>query len=246
MTSELLMLLWGASSIAFIHTLLGPDHYLPFVAIGKARGWSLPRTAATTVFCGIGHSIGSILLGFVGIYVGRALADLEMVEAFRGDMAAWALLAFGLVYFVWGVRKSQTQKSHRHWHTHGDGTSHEHYHNHRKSHVHIHEARQKSISGKNKRMAFVTPWALFIIFVLGPCEPLIPLMMIPAAQGQWMGVVLTVGAFTLVTIATMTMVVVAASLGLKTVSFDGLGKYAHALAGGTLSLCGLGMITLGL
>lgn len=240
MTTETMMLLWGASSIAFIHTLLGPDHYLPFVAIGKARGWSLPRTVMTTILCGIGHSIGSIALGFVGIYAGHALSDLEMIEAFRGDAAAWTLVAFGLVYLVWGLRRSRQRKPHRHWHTHGDGTSHSHNHNHVTSHAHIHEAKNSK-----KTMGFFTPWALFIIFALGPCEPLIPLMMIPAAQGQWMGVILTVGAFTLVTICTMTIVVIAATLGLKTVSFDGFGKYSHALAGGTISICGLAIVTLG-
>lgn len=245
MTNELMMLIWGAASIAFIHTLLGPDHYLPFVAIGKARGWTLSRTVVTTVLCGIGHSIGSILLGFLGVYAGRALADLEMIEAFRGDVAAWVLVAFGLVYFVWGLKRSQKHKPHSHMHTHGDGTLHLHSHNHATSHAHIHEARQ----GK-KGIALFTPWALFIIFVLGPCEPLIPLMMLPAAQGQWVGMMLTVGVFTLVTICTMTTIVVAATLGLKSFnfsgSFRGLEKYSHAFAGGTLSLCGIGMITLGL
>ncbi|PCI44219.1 MAG: hypothetical protein COB49_11360 [Alphaproteobacteria bacterium] len=241
MTSELLMLIGGAASIAFIHTLLGPDHYLPFVAVAKARGWSLSRTLGITALCGIGHSAGSIILGLVGIYAGRALADLEMVEALRGDTAAWVLLAFGLVYFAWGMKRSKRHKSHSHLHTHGDGTLHRHTHNHATTHAHIHEAK----AGKG-RMRIFTPWALFIIFVLGPCEPLIPLMMIPAASGEWIGMVLTVGVFMLVTIVTMTAVVVAATLGLRSFNFTGFEKYSHAFAGGTLSLCGMGMITLGL
>ncbi len=238
MTNELVMLVGGAASIAFIHTLLGPDHYLPFIAVAKARGWSLPRTLGITAICGIGHSMGSIILGLVGVYAGKALADLEMIEAMRGDAAAWVLVAFGLVYFVWGIKRSQNHKSHSHLHSHGDGTFHSHIHNHAASHVHIHEAKE----GVNLFM----PWGLFIIFVRGPCEPLIPLMMIPAAQGQWVGMVMTVGVFTLITIGTMTAVVVAAMLGLRSFSFTGFEKYSHAFVGGTLSLCGIGMITLGL
>lgn len=238
MTNELLMLIGAAASIAFIHTLLGPDHYLPFVAIGKARGWTMPRTISITMLCGIGHSLGSIILGLIGVYAGKALSDLEMIESLRGDAAAWALTAFGLVYFAWGLKRSQKHKSHSHIHTHMDGTLHHHHHNHATKHVHIHEAKTG--------MKWFGPWTIFIIFVLGPCEPLIPLMMIPAAQGQWMSLVLTVGVFTLVTIVTMTAVVVAATLGLKSFNFSGLEKYSHAFAGGTLSLCGLGMITLGL
>lgn len=238
MTNELLMLIGGAASIAFIHTLLGPDHYLPFVAVARARGWSMPRTLGITALCGIGHSLGSIILGLVGVYAGRTLSDLAMIEALRGDATAWVLVAFGLVYFAWGMKRSQRHKSHSHFHSHGDGTLHRHLHNHASSHVHIHEAKAG--------MTVFAPWGLFIIFVLGPCEPLIPLMMIPAASGEWMGMVLTVGVFTLVTIGTMIAVVVAAMLGLQAFSFTGFEKYSHAFAGGTFSLCGIGMITLGL
>ncbi|MCF8473963.1 MAG: hypothetical protein K9G26_04635 [Emcibacter sp.] len=245
MTNELQMLIWGAASIAFIHTLLGPDHYLPFVAIGKARGWTVLRILGITALCGLGHSAGSIILGIMGAYAGYALADLEVIEALRGDAAAWVLVSFGLVYLVWGMKRSQSHKSHSHLHTHGDGTLHRHNHDHISSHAHIHEAKTDQ-----KGFGVFTPWMLFIIFVLGPCEPLIPLMMIPAASGEWVSMALTVGVFAFVTIGTMMAVVFATIFGLKSFSFEnsfsGLEKYAHAFAGGALSLCGIGMITLGL
>jgi len=47
MTNELLILRWSAASIGFVHTILGPDHYVPFIMIGKARNWSMPRTIGT-------------------------------------------------------------------------------------------------------------------------------------------------------------------------------------------------------
>jgi len=246
MNDDFLMLAGGAASVAFFHTLIGPDHYLPFVALGKARGWSLPRTAITTIFCGIGHSMGSILLGLLGVYAGRALADLQMIESLRGNAAAWALVAFGLIYCVWGLRRSRLKKPHSHMHTHGNGLIHSHSHNHLTQHAHIHEGRSKG-----KIMGIFASVGLFVIFALGPCETLIPLMMIPAAKGEWIGMALTVGSFTFVTVATMTTVVVAMSLGLKPVKIalfqqKFLGKYAHAFAGGTVSLCGIGIITLGL
>lgn len=238
MEYEVLLLLGGAASIAFIHTLLGPDHYLPFVAVGKARGWKLPRVALVTVLCGLGHSVGSILLGFVGVFAGRAVTDLLQIESLRGDIAAWGLLAFGLIYFVWGMKRSARNEKHQHWHTHADGTAHLHEHKHVTGHAHIHEAKNG--------MKFFAPWALFIVFVLGPCEPLIPLMMVPAAQGNIAAVVMTVGVFTGVTIMTMLSVVMLTSWGLKDVSFKGLEKYTHAFAGGTISLCAFGMLAFGL
>ena len=35
-----------------------------------------------------------------------------------------------------------------------------------------------------------TPWVLFLIFVFGPCEPLIPLVMYPAAKHNIQGAII--------------------------------------------------------
>jgi hypothetical protein len=40
MTIDLGLLILTAASIGFVHTLLGPDHYLPFVAMSAARRWA--------------------------------------------------------------------------------------------------------------------------------------------------------------------------------------------------------------
>ena len=48
----------------------------------------------------------------------------------------------------------------------------------------------------------VTIWALVAIFVLGPCEPLIPLMFLSAAHG-WGAVLIVSGLFGLITLVMM-------------------------------------------
>jgi len=65
MNEELTILLITAASIGFFHTLLGPDHYLPFVAISKARDWSQTKTLLLTILCGFGHVLSSIILGLI-------------------------------------------------------------------------------------------------------------------------------------------------------------------------------------
>jgi len=55
MITEFTLLLLTAMSVAFVHTLSGPDHYLPFMMIAKARNWSLAKTSWVTVLCGLGH-----------------------------------------------------------------------------------------------------------------------------------------------------------------------------------------------
>ena len=58
--------LWlTALATAVIHTIAGPDHYLPFIAIAKSRNYSLKKTLLWTFICGIGH-IGSALLIALG------------------------------------------------------------------------------------------------------------------------------------------------------------------------------------
>ena len=94
------ILLVTAASIAFLHTILGPDHYLVFTAMGKARSWSLGKTLRITLVCGLGHVLGSVVIGIAGILLGAQLASLVEFESVRGNLAGWALLAFGLMYFA--------------------------------------------------------------------------------------------------------------------------------------------------
>ena len=110
MAPELVILIISAASIAFVHTLLGPDHYVPFIAMAKARGWSLPKTLRVVLLCGSGHLVGSVALGILGIVAGIELTRLEWVESQRGELAAWALCIVGALYCVWGLRHAYRQR----------------------------------------------------------------------------------------------------------------------------------------
>lgn len=237
MSHEITALAITAASLGFLHTLLGPDHYLPFIVMARARGWSMVRTTWITLLCGIGHVGSSILLGLVGVGLGIAVSRLSMLESVRGSLAAWALMAFGLVYSVWGLRRAARNRPHAHWHDHGDGTHHAHVHAHAEAHVHAHDV-QDPLS--------LTPWILFTIFVFGPCEPLIPLVMYPAARHSLWGTGIVAGIFGVTTLLTMVGIVVASTLGVNLVPGRGLERYHHALAGATLLLCGVTMEFVGL
>ncbi len=238
MGSEFGVLALSAASIGLVHTVTGPDHYLPFIVIGKARQWNLSKTLGITALCGLGHVLGSVLLGFLGIGLGLAVGRLNVVEGIRGDLAAWLLISFGLIYSVWGLRKALRQKTHSHAHTHADGTVHHHHHSHLTDHAHPH------VSEKNA--SSITPWALFVIFILGPCEPLIPILMYPAAQSSVAGLVIITGIFSVVTILTMVTMVFLAERGFKMLPMKGLERYAHVLAGLAIMGSGLAIQFLGL
>lgn len=236
-SSELLILLGTSASIAFFHTLLGPDHYLPFIMMSRSGKWSTSKTVWVTILCGAGHVASSIMLGFLGIAFGLTLSKLTAFESFRGNIAAWGLLAFGLTYLVWGIRKAIRNRPHRHEHAHEAGDAHSHKHTHSSEHAHVHKAAfSKSL----------TPWVLFVIFVLGPCEPLIPMLMYPAAKNSMTSVWLVSGVFALVTILTMLTVVMIASYKRDLMRSINLERYTHAIAGAIVSFCGISILFLGL
>ncbi len=236
MNSEIVLLCGTAASIGFIHTALGPDHYLPFIMMGRARRWSLPKTAWITFLCGLGHVLSSVVLGLIGYFVGIQVMKLEAFEAFRGSIAAWLLIGFGFAYCIWGIHRAIRNKSHRHIHAHGDEGEHEHVHTHTADHAHVHDHKKTNL----------TPWVLFTIFVFGPCEPLIPLLMYPAAESSAMGMVLVATVFSAVTISTMMAIVLMTAWGVSFARLGRLERYTHAVAGATICAAGLAIQFLGL
>jgi nickel/cobalt exporter len=233
MVSDLNILLVTAASVGFIHTVAGPDHYLPFVVISKARQWSLAKTSLITLLCGIGHVGSSIVLGGLGIALGVMLSKIEGIESYRGNLAAWAFVLFGLGYMIWGIYRALKNKPHKHVHYHAGASTHEHEHIHENNHDHLH---------KKEKIINLTPWVLIIIFVLGPCEVLIPMLMYPAAKHGTMGIVLVSAVFAIATISTMIVIVVLLTTGFNKIPFGKLERYTHAIAGATILLSGIAIL----
>ena len=237
MTTEIKVLILTAASLGFFHTLAGPDHYLPFIMMAWARKWSLRKTSLITFLCGLGHIASSVVLGLIGVALGLAVNKLELFESARGNIAAWLLIAFGLIYMIWGIRRAYRNKPHTHSHIHLESGQHTHKHSHNNEHVHIHE---------EKTPVSITPWVLFTIFVFGPCEPLIPVIMYPAAKNSLSGMILVTVVFGIVTISTMLAIVLLTAKGFYITRLNKLERFTHAIAGGTILLCGLAIQFLGL
>lgn len=230
MTPDLAILSANAALVAVIHTAIGPDHYVPFIVMAKARRWSFTRTAALTFACGVGHVGSSVVLGMIGFAFGASLKRLQWVESFRGEIAAWALIILGLLYAAWGLWRVRCTPPDGHTHAHLIKLH---------SHDHIHDP-------KTGAEINLTPWILFAIFAFGPCEPLIPLFIYPAATCGWSGAWLVAGAFSSVTITAMLILVLAGRFGVEQVPMRGLVRYNHALAGATIALTGVVIQAFGL
>lgn len=233
---ELSVLLLSTAGVAVVHTLAGPDHYLPFIVMGRARKWSVARTVFWTALCGAGHVASSVLLAFGGVIFGHGLERVKFIEEIRGNVAAWAMIAFGAVYLAWGLKKALRGREHLHGHSHGD-RDHAHAHTHGGAHAHPH--------GETAGFR-LTPWILFTIFIFGPCEPLIPLVMYPATQGGWSDVWVIVATFSILTIGSMVAVVLLARQGLQRLLSPRIGRFSHAVAGGTILCAGCAVQFLGL
>ena len=147
-------LLAAAVSVAFFHSL-APDHWLPFVSLAKGGRWPMHKLGWVTLLAGIGHVASSLLLGLLGLWAGLALHRMQGMEAWRGSVAIWLLIGFGVAYILWGLKHAQ------------------HHH----PHITVEEA--------VRAYAVRRMWMLMAIMVFGPCEPLIPLMFLAYQHGLW-------------------------------------------------------------
>ena len=229
MTSELYYLIITAVSISFIHTLTGPDHYLPFIALSKANNWTVSKTIFWTVVCGIGHVGSSVILGLGGVAVGWSLSKITTIENIRGGIAGWVMFIIGCLYMIYASFQLRNNKPHKHFDLQDD-----------EIYVYEHKHGEMVLPGERRK---VTPWVMFIVFLLGPCEPLIPLLSFPAAKQSLTGIVTLISVFTLFTLLTMVTIVLLGYFGIGWfVKADRLEKYVHVLAASTVLICGTGMV----
>lgn len=236
-TSGLQLLIPTSISIAVIHTLSGPDHYIPFIVLSNERKWPVRKTISIVLLCGIGHIMSSVLLAVAGIWMQTSVLSVSTLEDYRGSIASWMLFIFGFTYLIWGIWKLIRQNyKHSHLHFHRNGLLHSHSHNHESAHTHIHISPKRNI----------TPWVLFIIFIFGPCEPMIPLIMGSQLHYGWNQTMMVILLFSAFTISSMMVMVFAGLYGFSKLKTDWIEKYTTVITGGALSLCGSGMIWLGL
>jgi nickel/cobalt transporter (NicO) family protein len=222
MTEATLVLIGTAATVALMHTLAGPDHYLPLVILGRTENWSLKKVMGWTALCGAGHVLSSVLVGTVGIAMGWNVSRLTWFEGIRGNIAVWALVVFGFSYMLWGIVRGVRGHGHSHGllHAHGD-----------RAPAHSHGPAGHSHSR--------TWWALFLIFILGPCEPLIPMLLIPAAEHSIFAIVAVAATFSIITIGAMMVCVGAAYMGFELVEFSLVRRYMHAFSGFAIGASGL-------
>ncbi len=232
MNNSFILLTITAAIIGITHTVLGPDHYLPFVAVAKSRNWSFKKTIFVTLLCGIGHILSSITISLAGIIFGIAFSNLKVINSLRAEIAAWLLISFGLIYFIWGIKRCMVKNS-------GSISHHQ-----KTPHILMHKI-EWTDSKQNPRKDIIV-WILFIIFIFGPCESLIPLLLYPSVQSNFAALLIISTVFMITTIVTMLIIVSAFFYGLNLLKFENFEKYSHAFSGFVIFITGLAIEFLGL
>ena len=99
---------------------------------------------------------------------------------------------------------------------------------------------------RHRRLVRSRPGPSLWCFVLGPCEPLIPLLMFPAATQSVAGIFWVTGVFAVVTVATMLAAVTLGQIGLERLKIPALARFGHTTAGAAMLGCGVAIGWMGL
>lgn len=208
-------LLLAAVAVGSLHSL-APDHWMPLGALARARGWSAARTAKTTLLCGFGHVSVSAVLGVLALLIG-----VGVIEAFGRRMESFAglvLVGFGVVYAIWGFRRSVGVRLHGHAHSHYD---------------HVHDTKH------------TTEWTLLALYSVDPCVALIPILIAAGSLG-WPSIIAIIVAYEVACLTTMVGLVLPARAGAKMIRAGWLERWEHAAAGVFIALVGIVVGVLGI
>jgi len=224
-------------TVAFFHAAI-PTHWLPFVLVSRARGWSRGKTLAVSALAGLGHVALTSLLGLVIAWFGFQLD--ERAEHLFPKVAGGILLLIGGFYF-W-----------RQWS--GRGVLHHHPpgSQHRASeecgHVHDHSHWDDELKESQLVSTKAGDWAaisgLFTMLTLSPCEGFLPVYL-SGVQFGWRGFAVLSVILAVATLAGMMIFTWLTLVGLEKIEVRNFEQHEAALLGGIFTLLGLMLMFFG-
>jgi nickel/cobalt exporter len=219
-----------ALTVGGLHAL-APDHWVPFAALAKARGWTSGQTTRLIALCGTGHVGVSVALGLLALIFGVSLVDAfgRRLESISGAL----LIGFGFGYALWGLRRAA------HARLHGDGNHHRHAHG---FHVHVDGDTYGAPAhdhGGRESASRMTAWSLFTLFSVDPCVAVIPLLIAAAPLGaaRTLVIILAYEAAMLTTMMALALPARAAVTAVRGPRW--IVSYADAAAGAAIAAVGV-------
>jgi len=222
--------------VAFFHAAI-PTHWLPFVLVARARGWSRTKTVLVTLCAGLGHVGLTSLLGFAIAWFGFRL-DERVGGLFPWLVGAF-LIAIGLYYF---------------WRQ-GQGTGICHHHapggqhlpsaacGRESGHSHWDEELKNSPLVSTRASDWAAMSGLFMMLTLSPCEGFLPVYL-SAVRFGWRGFALLSVILAVAALAGMTLFTWLALVGLERFKVRSFVRYEAGLLGALFSLLGVLVVLL--
>lgn len=200
-------------AVAFLHAAI-PTHWLPFVLVGRAQGWSGRKIMAVAVLAGGGHVASTVVLGLVLTGAGMALDQL--LGPWLARAAGLLLIGFGVYYLL--------RRPHVHRLALPGGGS-----------MSLDEAQNGPRRYGSDRAAIL---GLVGLLTFSPCESFLPVYLSGTAFG-WGGFLLLSGVLAVATVLAMTVFTGLVLLGASRLRFGLLERYESTLLGAALSILGV-------
>ncbi|HMC82259.1 MAG TPA: hypothetical protein VKL61_03420 [Candidatus Polarisedimenticolia bacterium] len=221
-----IVFLAAASATAALHALI-PDHWLPFVLMGRSRNWSTRKTLTLASAGGLLHVCLAVVLGLAALWIGKGGAEAvarkmgETLEVF----SSLGLAIFGMIYgtYSW-VRERRHHPRARGMGSPGGELDKAHHHGH------ILEGWfGRDLSG------------LTLVLVIGvsPCALALPILLATAATLGISGVLLVAAGFGVVTMATTLVITLVGFMSAKRIDFPFLTRYGDLISGILIALVGI-------
>ncbi len=223
-------------TVAFFHAVI-PTHWLPFVLVARARGWSRAKTLAVTAAAGSGHVAITSLLGLIIAWFGFRIDATVGAEKFPWIVGG-LLEIFALFYF-W---RQWTGRGILHHHPPGSGHhADEHCGHGEQSHWQEEMKDTQLVSRKSGDWAAIS--GLLVMLTLSPCEGFLPIYL-SGVQFGWRGFFVLSGILALATFAGMTLFTWLALLGFERIRIKNFERYESGLLGALFAVLGVVVVIL--
>ena len=188
-------LLLAAGGVGLGHAVL-PDHWLPLAVVGRTRRYSLARVARLSTLAGLTHVAVSVVLGGVIVVVG--LQFRGRVASVQSTIVGGLLVGTAILLLL----LEAVGRGHRH--APGDLT-----HEHGRSHPHSHSPSPARAEGQSRSLI---PFMVSFGAAASPDLTILPVFLAATAAGVGAAVG-SVLVFAVVTVATVVVLTIAATIG---------------------------------
>ena len=97
-------LLVATFTLAATHTV-SPDHWFPFVMVGRANKWKTTWVLLLALIAGMGHVGTSVVIGLVGVFAEKGVSK-DIALLFE-QATPWLLIIFGFGYAAYALYKQR-------------------------------------------------------------------------------------------------------------------------------------------